>query len=454
MMLRVTRRAAPTPTRRRLAVSALALACCGSVAAAAASGAVAAASPRPLVVSLAPAPASLPAAGGTVTLAARVRHASRCTFRGQRRAGAVVVALGSVSCAGGRARLAVKIAPSTVQQVTTLRFSVVASGGGRTATLATRVIQAAYVPPPPPPPPLKITSSTTLPIGALGGAYSAALTASGGSSALQWALVGGAMPAGLALAPDGTISGVPAAPGTSTFTVQVQDGTSATAQAPITILVTGAAPPLAALSESQSVNWSGYFATGGPFTSVSATFDVPNVVPTATESDTSEWVGIDGANNSSLIQAGVEEFSTGNQVQVHAWWEILPDFEKFAPITVSLGDQVTVAIGAQPTGSFLIQIDDHTNGQRWQTTQPYFGQLTSAEWILEAPTNGQSNQIEALGVFSPPVTFSALGEVGNVEGLEKVVMTDSNGGPIATPSPLGGGGFTIAYGGGTPPPPG
>src|SRR5581483_580382 len=238
---------------------------------------------------------------------------------------------------------------------------------------------------------------------------------------------------------------------------EVRDASQAAADAMITMIVTDVSPPVAPPSrQSESSNWSGYFATGGPFTSVSATFNVPNVSPGATDADTSEWVGIGGANNQSLIQAGVEEFYSHaqNQVQVQAWWEILPDVEKFVPIVVSSGDQVTVAIGQVSPGSWLIQIDDHTNGHRWQTTQSYSGPLTSVEWIVEAPTDAVSGQLEALGVYAPPVGFTALGETGSVLDLEEVVMVDAQNAPVSTPSPLTAAGFTIAYGAATPAPPG
>src|SRR5690242_14756376 len=68
--------------------------------------------PRPAVLSLGASPTSLPVAGGPVTLTARVKHATRCTFRGQRRAGAAFVSLRTVSCGAGQARIAVPIAAS------------------------------------------------------------------------------------------------------------------------------------------------------------------------------------------------------------------------------------------------------------------------------------------------------------------------------------------------------
>src|SRR6185312_14907172 len=86
-----------------------------------------------------------------------------------------------------------------------------------------------------------------------------------------------------------------------------------------------AATPVAALAPTAwgSPNWSGYFAGGGPFTAVTGTFNVPMLTPASGETHTSAWVGIDGADNDSLIQAGIaEEYDpTTNTVYGHAWWE-------------------------------------------------------------------------------------------------------------------------------------
>jgi hypothetical protein len=89
------------------------------------------------------------------------------------------------------------------------------------------------VPPPPEPDPIQITSSSPLPDAFLREPYSVTLTA---TRAGQWRLLTGALPAGLTLAGDGTISGVPTRQGSATFTVEVSDGAS-TASASLTIRV-------------------------------------------------------------------------------------------------------------------------------------------------------------------------------------------------------------------------
>jgi hypothetical protein len=72
-----------------------------------------------------------------------------------------------------------------------------------------------------------ITTGGTLPAGTVGVAYSQSLTASGGTPPNIWALMSGALPAGLSLSSAGVLSGTPAAVGTSSFTVGVTDSTSA-----------------------------------------------------------------------------------------------------------------------------------------------------------------------------------------------------------------------------------
>jgi hypothetical protein len=92
--------------------------------------------------------------------------------------------------------------------------------------------------------PLAITT-TTLPGGTVGVAYSQSLTATGGTTPYTWSIVAGGLPAGLALnAGTGLISGTPTTPGTSPFTAQVVDSASpqGSAQRGLSIAVVGTLP--------------------------------------------------------------------------------------------------------------------------------------------------------------------------------------------------------------------
>lgn len=136
---------------------------------------------------------------------------------------------------------------------------------------------------------------------------------------------------------------------------------------------------------SLSLNWSGY-AVVGKFHEARGTFTVPNCAPGGT-GNASEWVGIDGYNNTDLIQAGVDESqAVGEPCDIYAWWEILPAASVPITMKVAAGDQVTVGILKEPDGQWGVDIYDQATGQDFFQTFAYGGPAKSAEWIVEAPT--------------------------------------------------------------------
>jgi hypothetical protein len=75
--------------------------------------------------------------------------------------------------------------------------------------------------------PLLTITTTSLPDGQHGVVYSQQVTAIGGTPPRSFSLDSGSLPAGLSLAADGTISGIPSGtPGTSTFTVKATDSST------------------------------------------------------------------------------------------------------------------------------------------------------------------------------------------------------------------------------------
>lgn len=91
--------------------------------------------------------------------------------------------------------------------------------------------------------PLTITSSSPLPFGVTGAAYSQTLVASGGVPPYTWYLAGGALPPGLSLSSAGVISGTPTSAGTFVFDVGVYDQlSSAQSYALKTFSITVATP--------------------------------------------------------------------------------------------------------------------------------------------------------------------------------------------------------------------
>ncbi len=78
--------------------------------------------------------------------------------------------------------------------------------------------------------PVQITTSS-VPSGQVGTAYTTTLVASGGTTPYSWSISAGALPAGLTLATaSGTISGTPTTAGSFSFTAKVTDSTAPTAQ--------------------------------------------------------------------------------------------------------------------------------------------------------------------------------------------------------------------------------
>jgi nucleoid-associated protein YgaU len=282
-----------------------------------------------------------------------------------------------------------------------------------------------------------------LPSGTVGASYSATLSASGGTPPYTWAITAGSLPSGLSLSSSGAITGTPSTTGSSSFTVQVTDSTTPTAQTATKALsISVSAPPVQTVT---SDNWSGYAVTGGPFTYVTGTFTVPYLQTYVPNSAAVEWVGIDGVSNSSLIQAGVDELPYNSSYFIlQPWWEILPALQtSITTVTVHAGDTVTVTIGEVSGTEWGITLTDDTNGESFTTDQTYTGPGSSAEWIVEAPIANGS--LITLALYSPVVTFSDLWITGAQTTLTKSIMVQ-NGVQVSTPSALDSNGFNVAYG--------
>jgi hypothetical protein len=168
----------------------------------------------------------------------------------------------------------------------------------------------------------------------------------------------------------------------------------------------------------------------------------------------SEWVGIDGfpSGNNSLIQAGVDEMPyNASSFVVQPWWEILPTAETpITSMTINAGDTVTVTIDEMSSSQWTITVTDETDSQSFTTDQYYDGPQTSAEWIVEAPTEGNTQTV--LAPYTPDVAFSDLQTVGNQTSMAEITMVQ-NDEPVSTTSTYASSGFNVAYGSTAPPAP-
>ena len=203
-----------------------------------------------------------------------------------------------------------------------------------------------------------------------------------------------------------------------------------------------------------SSNWSGYAVTGSGFHAVTGAWNVPSVTGSTSSTYSSAWIGIDGYNNSNLIQTGTESDWYSGAAHYYAWWEILPAAETRVSLAVAPGDHMTAAITKGSGSTWTIQLTDASSGQTFSINKSYSGAGTSAEWIQEAPTVG--GRIATIAHFSL-VTF----DPGTVNGAAPN-LTSSEGGALvqkrkqlATPSTPDGDtdGFNVAYGATAPAPP-
>jgi Peptidase A4 family len=200
-------------------------------------------------------------------------------------------------------------------------------------------------------------------------------------------------------------------------------------------------------SAQQSSNWSGYAETGSGFTNASATWTVPSVSASGSDTFSSAWVGIDGDGNSNLIQTGTESDYSGGQASYYAWWEILPAAETpIDSLSVSPGDSITASVAQASGSTWNISLTDNTTGRSFSTQQQYGGSGSSVEYIQEAPEiNGQISQIADFSPFD----FSGLTVNGGSPNLtaDDEILLVQNGTTYSTPSGpnASGDGFSVSY---------
>jgi hypothetical protein len=116
----------------------------------------------------------------------------------------------------------------------------------------------------PPPTSTPAISTSSLPAGTLGLAYSSTLSATGGASPYSWSVSSGTLPTGLSLSSSGAISGTPTVAGSYPFTVAVKDAASASASKSLGITVATAAPPAVSISSpANGATVSGTFVVSG-----------------------------------------------------------------------------------------------------------------------------------------------------------------------------------------------
>ncbi len=245
----------------------------------------------------------------------------------------------------------------------------------------------------------------------------------------------------VAPAPTSSVSGLtPTAPSTSsstpsptsTTTTSSGTGSTSTSQPQVT-------------SGYTSSNWSGYFASGGTYTSVSASWKATS--PTGngvSNSADSTWIGIGGITSSDLIQMGTENtVSASGQVSSAAFYELLPNSAIFIPsLTITPGDSITCNITEQSANQWTMSLTDNTTAKSFSISTSYTSTNSSVEWIEEDPSYTSGQQVPMDNFVS--VNFSGASTVSsgttlnlNSSGAQPITLVNSSGQPVATPSTIG-----------------
>jgi Peptidase A4 family len=233
--------------------------------------------------------------------------------------------------------------------------------------------------------------------------------------------------------------------------------------------------PVAIADSTDSTNWAGYAAHGASYRQVQGSWVEPGatcsrgVPPTYS----SYWVGIGGYSQSSqaLEQIGTEvDCASGGRTTSDAWYELVPAPSIPIGLTVKAGDvlQANVSISGS---SVTLQLYDATRRQGFKkVVRAPVLDLTSAEWIVEAPSDCVSaNSCQSLplanfgsAAFSSAAAQTSAGRTGGItnsawqttkinlrpSGRRFVVNTPSGpivGGATASPLSASGTSFTVSY---------
>jgi hypothetical protein len=231
--------------------------------------------------------------------------------------------------------------------------------------------------------------------------------------------------------------------------------------------------PSALADSARSSNWAGYAAHGSQvsFHRVFGAWRQPAATCTAgTPTYSSVWVGLGGysPNSPALEQIGSEvDCRASGQVVSSVWYELVPAPSRNIRMTVAPGDYLTASVTVNGH-NVRLQIDDVTRRTSFQrTVHANLLDVSSAEWIVEAPSECSSNascQELALANFgSAQFSRATVVRTGGYHGSiadrrwssTKITLAangrrfiaSSAAAATASPSTLtaGGSGFTVTY---------
>jgi subtilisin family serine protease/ABC-type amino acid transport substrate-binding protein len=237
--------------------------------------------------------------------------------------------------------------------------------------------------------PLTITT-TALPDATVTQGYSTTLEASGGRTPYAWSLTAGSLPSGLALNPDGSISGTPTEQGTFAFTARVTDNVGTTTDQAFTLISAG---------------------TSG---TIEITLEVGNTDPGSygnnygsNEHPTELYASFTGTTQDLTLFVTGYDIDYADELAVRLNGTLLGHLSVGPNNGVNAGDAFAIPAGAQQEGANLLHFKVKTKGWTWGVTgllltdQP--GPLSITTTALPDATDTQpySTVLEASGGRAP-----------------------------------------------------
>src|ERR1700678_3983339 len=150
--------------------------------------------------------------------------------------------------------------------------------------------------------------------------------------------------------------------------------------------------PLRHVTVSYNTIWAGYAVTGTDFTQVQGSWVVSAVDCTKTpNTDSSEWVGIDGWSSNTVEQIGTDADCHGMTPYYYVWYEFYPlNTIVITDVSIAAGDQFSASVAYEGDDEYLVAITNETTGQSFSKEVEFKGadgsgapKRDSAEWIEE-----------------------------------------------------------------------
>jgi hypothetical protein len=167
--------------------------------------------------------------------------------------------------------------------------------------------------------------------------------------------------------------------------------------------------PIRNVTVSYNTIWAGYAVTGSGFTQVQGSWKVTAVDCTKTpNTDSSEWVGIDGWSSNTVEQTGTDADCNGKTPFYYVWYEFFPlNTVVISDVSIAPGDKFSASVTYDGDNEYTVSITNDTTGESFSKEVEFKGadgsgppKRNSAEWIEEMDGNELSDfGVDPFGEF-------------------------------------------------------